>query len=456
MRCVNSPAVLNSLEAKIVETIPADVRHVLIINAGDGRLARALREKRGDAVVTSVVTIQPGMLGLVDDIAGRTDKPWDLAWHEAQVAAHGAYDAVVLYQLHEFWRGELDRIRRVLRLAKPGATVWTSFFNAQSNRMIGRFVPPVQLGFSTLADPTRCIPNIDFASWLDLAGRVGGGITELWGMLDQNAQEFCQKPPAQPVQWEIRGTKVKVGTVADAFLWGAAAVAVAFQLRGGPAVTGTPRASFSPYNANLMQALAMPYPDFQMREGVRAAAQFEADGWRQAPAQKVGQLAKFLLEQAGDAEQPKRVLLVGSGWGRDLLILKAERPKWDWVGYERDSELRDMGQDLLAAAGVTAVGAADSGALPFEDRSFDLVVSLGHFSGLYEPAARELAKEVRRVARGSILHIEDGRGPDQAMQLKTYSLKGVYAEAGVDAAVQPVLANGNPTGMYLLKANAPA
>jgi len=456
MRCLNSPPVLNSLENKIVESAPTEARHVLVVNAGDGRLARALAEKIGAGTKISVVTLQPGLLPLVDDLAARGSDAWDLAWHEKQVAAHGGFDLIVFYQLQEFWRGELNRLQQILALARPGALVWTSFLNAQATQLMARFLPPVRLGFSAMGDPVRLGPNLDFASFVDFAGRMGGRLTDLWGMLDQNAQEFCQKKPDQPAQWESRGIKVTVKTYADAFLWGATVVGVAFRLRGAPDTEATPTISFSPFNVNLLQALVLPYPDQQSGEGTLGAARIEAESWRQAPGEKLGNLAKTLLDQVGDTDKPQRILLVGAGWGRDLLLLKKNYPAWDVVGWERNSEMLAIGQDLIEAAGLTAASGEKEGRLPFDDQSFDLAFSFGGFSTLYEPAARQLVAELKRIVKGAVFHLEDGRGPEQGLHLKSYSLKGVYAALGVESTVQPVLVDGNPVGMYVLKAAGPA
>lgn len=456
MRCLNSPAVLNSLETRIIEAVPAGVRHVLVVNAGDGRLARAIQEKIGAEGVVSVVTLQPGLTPHIADFKASGSNPWDLAWYSTLVSTHGAFDYVVLYQLHEFWRGELFQLQRLVYLARPGATIWASFFNAQAQRLIARFLPPVRLGYWCLADPIRCAVNLDFASYLDFAGKAGAAVTELWGMLDQNAEEFCQKQPGKPAQWESRGIKVTVGTFADAYLWGAAAVGVAFQTRGGAALPASPKITYSPYSSNLLQALTLPYPDHQTTEGVLAAARFEIDAWRSAPAKEAGSLTRFLIEQIGGTDKAKRILVVGSGWGRELLVLKQQYPAWDWTGVDRDRELVALGADLVSAAGVSSVAAGPDGLLPFGDRSFDAAVSLGAFSTLYEPAAKQLAKEVRRVTSGGLYHLEDGRGPDQGMQFKTYSLKAVYSELGCESTVQPVLVDGSPVGMYMLNVAAPA
>lgn len=427
-----------------------------MVNAGDGRLARAIQEKTGTGAVVSVVTLQPGLVQFTEDFKARGSNPWDLTWYSSLASAHGPFDYIVLYQLHEFWHGELFQLQRLVRLARPGATVWTSFLNAQAQRLIARFLPPVRLGYWCLADPIRSVVNVDFASYLDFAGKIGAGVIELWGMLDQNAEEFCQKPPGKPIQWESRGTKVSVGTFADAYLWGAAAVGVAFQTRGEASLPASPKITYSPYSSNLLQALVLPYPDHQTREGVLAAARFEIDTWQSSPAGEAGSLTRFLIEQIGGADKPKRILVVGSGWGRDLLVLKKQYPNWEWTGVDRDRELVALGAEVLDGAGISSVVVGADGVLPFADRSFDAAVSLGCFSTLYELAAKQLAKEVRRVTSGGLYHLEDGRGPDQGLQLKTYSLKAVYSELGCESTVQPVLVDGSPVGMYMLNVAASA
>jgi hypothetical protein len=454
MRCLNSPSILNSLETKIVEAAPAGARHVLVVNAGDGRLARAIKEKLGGKAVVSVVTIQPGLFPFTEDFSQRSSNPWDLAWYTSQAAAHGAFDYIVLYQLQEFWHGELHQLQRLVRLAKPGATVWASLLNAQAHRLISRFLPPVRLGFWCMADPVRCVTNLDFASYLDFVGKVSAGMTELWGMLDQNAQEYCQKQPAKPVQWDLRGTKVSVGTFADAYLWGAAVVAVAFQTRVEGAAAPQPKLSYSSYSGNLLQSLLIPYPDYQAREAIVATAEFEIEAWAKSPSLEVGSLPRLVIDKVGGIKEPKRVLLLGSGWGRELLALKQQYPAWEWVGVDRDSELVALGKHLVSAGGMTAAAVGSDGSFPFADRSFDVAISLGCFSTMHEAAGAAFAKEALRVTRGPIFHLEDGRGPDQGMQLKAYSLKTVYSELGSEIIVQPVLVDGAATGMYILEVAA--
>jgi SAM-dependent methyltransferase len=187
-----------------------------------------------------------------------------------------------------------------------------------------------------------------------------------------------------------------------------------------------------------------------------SSAEIAVAAWRSATQRDLGRLARFFIEQVGDLQQPKRVLLMGCGWGRDLLLLKHHYPTWDWVGYDHNAALVEAGRELLAEANLTAKSAKLGEAMPFADRSFDVVLSLGYFSSLYEPAAQALAKEILRVRNGPVFHLEDGRGAEQGLQLKSYSLKSVYGELGVESVVQPVLVDGSPIGMYLLKIGNPS
>jgi hypothetical protein len=161
------------------------------------------------------------------------------------------------------------------------------------------------------------------------------------------------------------------------------------------------------------------------------------------------------VEQVGGAQESKRVLLLGAGWGRDILLLKRQYPTWDWVGFEHRAALAALGQSLLSKEGLSVATAPLGERMPFEDRSFDVVLSLGYFSTVYEPAGKALANETLRVARGTVYHLEDGRGPDQSMQLHAYSLNGAYAALGAEALTSPVLIDGTATGMYMVKLNAP-
>jgi SAM-dependent methyltransferase len=92
----------------------------------------------------------------------------------------------------------------------------------------------------------------------------------------------------------------------------------------------------------------------------------------------------------------RRVLEIGCGRGVALIDLAARLAPERLVGVDIELELLDVASARLAACGVTAeLRLADARALPFPDRSFDLVVDFGtcwHMAG-----SRRALAEVRRV-----------------------------------------------------------
>lgn len=124
-----------------------------------------------------------------------------------------------------------------------------------------------------------------------------------------------------------------------------------------------------------------------------------------------------LLDQAG-VEPGMRVLDLGCGTGTLAVWLKQREPAAEVVGLDGDPEVLDRGRRKAAEAGVDV--RLDEGLsfdLPYEDGSFDRVVSSLFFHHLKRDAKEATAREVARVLRdGGELHVADfGRPPDPAM-----------------------------------------
>lgn len=128
----------------------------------------------------------------------------------------------------------------------------------------------------------------------------------------------------------------------------------------------------------------------------------------------------LLLDQA--ALRPgMRVLDLGCGTGTLAVWAKQRHPDVELVGLDGDPEVLERGRRKAREAGVDVT--LDEGLsfdLPYEDGSFDRVLSSLFFHHLKRDAKETTAREVARVLRpeGGELHVADfGHQPDPAMWL---------------------------------------
>jgi ubiquinone/menaquinone biosynthesis C-methylase UbiE len=124
-----------------------------------------------------------------------------------------------------------------------------------------------------------------------------------------------------------------------------------------------------------------------------------------------------LIEQAG-LEPGMRVLDVGCGTGTLAIWAKQRHPDAELVGLDGDPAMLEQGRRKAVEAGVDVT--LDEGLsfdLPYEDGSFDRVLSSLFFHHLKRDAKETTAREIARVLRGGgELHVADfGRQKDPAM-----------------------------------------
>jgi SAM-dependent methyltransferase len=111
----------------------------------------------------------------------------------------------------------------------------------------------------------------------------------------------------------------------------------------------------------------------------------------------VGRFLSRVSELAA-TERPRRVLEVGCGEGIVLAALAARLPGTRFDGLEFDGATLEQARARCPGARLVRGDACE---LPFEDRSFDLVVCLEVLEHLPEPA--HALRELRRVARSGCL-----------------------------------------------------
>jgi ubiquinone/menaquinone biosynthesis C-methylase UbiE len=115
-----------------------------------------------------------------------------------------------------------------------------------------------------------------------------------------------------------------------------------------------------------------------------------------------------LLQQAA-VGPGQRVLDIGCGTGTLAIMVKRAQPAADVVGLDGDPAILELGRAKVADARVDVrLDQGMSFELPYEDASFDRVLSSLFFHHLKPDAKARTAREVARVLRpGGELHVAD-------------------------------------------------
>ena len=130
-----------------------------------------------------------------------------------------------------------------------------------------------------------------------------------------------------------------------------------------------------------------------------------------------GRFKAMLIEQAA-VEPGQRVLDLGCGTGTLAIQVKRREPGAEVVGLDADPEMLSQAEAKARGAGVeVSLTEGMSTELPFEDGSFDRVLSTLFFHHLDPEPKRRTAREIARVLRkGGELHVADWGPPsDPAM-----------------------------------------
>jgi ubiquinone/menaquinone biosynthesis C-methylase UbiE len=125
-----------------------------------------------------------------------------------------------------------------------------------------------------------------------------------------------------------------------------------------------------------------------------------------------------LLEQAAP-RAGQRILDLGCGTGTLAIQVRSAQPEAEVVGLDADQEMLAQARIKADAAGVAVrFDQGLSTELPYEDESFDLVLSTLFFHHLTGADKRRTAAEIARVLRpGGALHAADwGRPADPLMR----------------------------------------
>jgi ubiquinone/menaquinone biosynthesis C-methylase UbiE len=126
---------------------------------------------------------------------------------------------------------------------------------------------------------------------------------------------------------------------------------------------------------------------------------------------------ELLVDQAAPAAG-QRILDLGCGTGTLAIQVKRRAPGAEVVGLDADPEMLGRAREKAERAGAELeLTEGFSTELPFEDASFDRVISTLFFHHLDPEPKRETARQIARVLRkGGELHVADwGKPSDPAM-----------------------------------------
>ena len=135
----------------------------------------------------------------------------------------------------------------------------------------------------------------------------------------------------------------------------------------------------------------------------------------------------MLIEQA-ELRPGQRVLDLGCGTGTLAIEVKRHEPEADVSGLDADPEMLEQAECKADAAGVALeLTEGYSTELPYEDASFDRVVSTLFFHHLDPAPKRQTAREIARVLRpGGELHVADWGPPsDPVMSLAFLGIRAL-------------------------------
>lgn len=446
---LNIPPGLSPIDDFVLRHIPRLSQSGIIVNAGTDRLSKTIRESLGASV--SVYNIEPRtpLFNLLEKDEFRASDPWDLDWYTKIAEKHKGLDFIFFLNIHEYWQGNLLSLQNILKLLKPKGIGFMSFYNKNSLYEIRQTIPPFMVGIEQLGAPMNNWAKLDLASWMIYLTDIGFPLTHVWGMLEDDAFNYCNQPNRKETLWKSKDLNVEVRDASDAYILGAPVMCMQFQPMSSEIFT-IPQFLGVQYNASMLQSILFPYLSILPNETEIFGAHLEIDNHLHAEKESLV-LLNFFVSQLEEFKDVKTVLVVGCNWGIDLLVLKKLKPDWKITGIDKSEEIISSGAKLMKKEGIDTFIYNTDGSLPFADSSFDLVISLKYFSHIYRPLAELLAKDMLRVSKQGIAQLEDLRGPDLSMQLKLYSIPSVYTKLNQDPEVRSIKIEDKNSGLYILK-----
>ena len=457
MACPNATQVLNALELRILDATDKNTKHALIVGAGDGRLANAMRKHVSDEITFTLIEPKASLRKLLGEFENVGADPFDVEWIKEQVEKKGAIDSLIFYNIHEYWQANLNDFRQIVGLLSEEGKAWVSFLNGSARNVMHHFLPQDVASYGGLAQPAAVSARMSYGSWISYLSMMFCQTEQVWALLDPETYEFVQNAKGaegqlESIELKLRELTLKVTSLQDAFMWGGMFVAVQFRPQKANEESKAPMFTAAAFNSNLYQSLLVPYPDNSLSQVSDFLAETEAKQWEAKEAKELNPIGKLLLKEIEAIGDVKSLLLIGAGWGRDLYLLKQAKPEWTITGLESSPHKVALGKKVFSNSDIDLRTVDPEVALPFEDASFDLVVTSGFLCQYHAPVSNRVISECTRVGKKGVFHLEDARGPVQSLQLKTLTILQSYKQLGFDnVALNPVQVGEKHTGFVISK-----
>lgn len=438
---------LNSFQDFIAQRVTEGTRHILVLGYGRGEFLRELKSKAAAGVRICAADNRPWAKARDGDASLLLDDPLAIDHLKAEAGAYGPFDLILLLDVQDWWHGRVDNIAEIIELLEPqGGLLWVQYLNGLCLDILANRLTSGQTGAASLTLPIHQHPMMDLGSWLGFGHQFGLQQRAFWALANPLVFKYFSQKKA--VKIPFAGKELRVNNPTDAINLGAFVHGIEFVHAG--TVKDSPGIHLSPMNGLSMQGFLYPDPDGSEAPVRRMHALSEIKALKNGQELSLPAGWADLMKLFETTDDIKDVLLVGAQWGRELMMMRKHYPSLNWSAVETSEELIEMGAKAFPELEDAVQHWKPGTKMPFEDKSFDLVVTFGFCSRNHPQISATLIPEVIRLTRHYVGHFEDAMGAERSLLQKNVPLPEIYLKCGVMAKPQAYSDGRQTTGYYVL------
>lgn len=425
------------------------LRHVLLVRSGDGRFASALRSVLPQAC--RLVCLE-SRESLVPDVGPEVmGGEWSFPEIEDEVGRYGKFDCMIFVHFHEFWAGKVGSLSRMMEFLDSGGFVWFQYLNGSCLEVLDGRLQAGGLQGRSLSSPFYAAPPLDLQGMAHWGNSLGLVCDEIWGYVGHRLFKWMTGKSKKEIKLELLKRNYPIRSALEGVGAGAHVLGVRLRHRHFDETRQVePRISVAEMSPAGLQMFLIPHPHVDDRESDEWQARAQIKAWRTRGRPDLSPMRRRMLDEFTEDQSVEKVLLVGGAYAGDLFLLAKLYDQWNWCGVDHDSSLVSLWCDAMSGEPEVLESWDPQSSFPFEDSSFDLVVSLGAFSRCNPALALRYASEMVRVSRRHVAHLEDAAGPARDSFKRTVPLPSIYQRLGWRSDARPVLKEGKDTGWITL------